>query len=242
MTNSQTNKTAEEVLSKHTGMTFDEDTYLIQTHFEYVIKAMQEYATQQTQSLTSQLKTGSSQYDDLVCRYSELEGQLKEAREEIERLNTMADQLITNEVHFGAEIEVLTDKIQSQSKEIEELKKIIDRKRTKLDVYGKASVDDKQRIKELEEGNRITINRLNIMKEWLNPVPYSDVEACLNSIEHAIKAIDLLSGQVDKEERGDKVTQEPHYMKPCGNGQCVWNVSKTCKSVEAGSNCPCYQS
>jgi hypothetical protein len=40
--------TAEETLGKHTGMTFDEDTHLIQTHFEYVIKAMEEYAKQVT--------------------------------------------------------------------------------------------------------------------------------------------------------------------------------------------------
>lgn len=36
----------EESLGKHTGLTFDEDTYLIQTHFEYVIKAMEAYAQQ----------------------------------------------------------------------------------------------------------------------------------------------------------------------------------------------------
>lgn len=35
---------AENILGKNTGMTFDEDTYLIQTHFEYVIKSMFDFA------------------------------------------------------------------------------------------------------------------------------------------------------------------------------------------------------
>lgn len=39
-------RTPEEILGKNTGMTFDEDTHLIQTHFEYVIKSMEEYASQ----------------------------------------------------------------------------------------------------------------------------------------------------------------------------------------------------
>jgi len=33
------------------------------------------------------------------------------------------------------------------------------------------------------------INRLLIMKEWLNPIPFSDVEACDNAIDHLIKKL-----------------------------------------------------
>ena len=56
-------KSADEILGKNTGMTFDEETYLIQTHFEYVIKSMEEYASQ-------------------------FQKQLKEKDEEIERLRS----------------------------------------------------------------------------------------------------------------------------------------------------------
>lgn len=56
-------KSAESILGKNTGMTFDEETYLIQTHFEYVIKSMEEYASQ-------------------------FQKQLKEKEEEIERLRS----------------------------------------------------------------------------------------------------------------------------------------------------------
>ncbi len=50
------NRTAEEILGKNTGMTFDDDSYLIQTHLEYVIKAMKEFAEQRDRQIIEEFE------------------------------------------------------------------------------------------------------------------------------------------------------------------------------------------
>lgn len=57
--------TAEEILSKKTGLTIDEDAYRIQTKTEYVLSAMQEYSD----ILSSPLKTKIEELEKDIKEY-----------------------------------------------------------------------------------------------------------------------------------------------------------------------------